>query len=323
MQNHEFYIGIDIGGTKINTALIDEKGNIFEKQILKTSENIDENVLIQNLSSFANSLKSKYQNIVGIGIGAAGVVSHKTGLITFSPNIGWRNFDISSALKKTTNLKVFVDNDASAASWGIFYLNYKKKFKDMICVTLGTGIGGGLIFDGKLYRGADGASGEIGHMHYIVDGKSCSCGSNGCFERYAGTRGIIELAEQYLKENPNSLISKYKNDDGKITPRSISLAANDGDEIARKIWREIGEILGTLLANLVNLLNVEAIHLTGGIAQAEPWISDSIKNTLKKRAFAIPANRVTIIFGDNNHDAGVIGAGLLALEEYHQCQLKK
>jgi glucokinase len=322
MVNKNLYIGIDIGGTKINIAVINKNGDILFKETIKTSENLDEKILLQNITAIVEDIKSKYPNVCGIGIGSAGIILYKEGIIKFSPNIGWKDFAIVSELEKMTNLSVILDNDANAAAWGTFYLKYSETYKNMMCVTLGTGIGGGLILNGEIFRGFDGTAGEIGHMTYIPDGLACSCGNNGCIERYAGTKGIIELAENYLKENKwqNSIIPKFVNELGKITPKSIEDAAINHDELAIHIWKEVGVMLGTVFASILNLLNIEAIHVTGGIAHAQKWIEKDVIETINNRAFSIPAKTVKIIFEKQNHDMGVIGAGLLVLAKYNKDQ---
>jgi len=315
--NQKLYIGIDIGGTKIVGAVVTATGDILYKEVLRTIENLDQKIVLKNISEIVKIIKSKYSNIQGIGIGSAGIVLHRDGIIKFSPNIGWRDFAIVEELEKMTNLKVILDNDANAAAWGTFYLKYSGIYKNMMCVTLGTGIGGGLILNSEVFRGFDGTAGEIGHITYIPNGLQCTCGNKGCIERYAGTKGIVELAENYLRDAKwkNSSISKFKNEYGQITPKSIEEAASNGDELALQIWREIGVMLGTVFASIVNLLNLEAIHITGGISQAQRWIEKDIINTINDRAFSIPANTVKIIFEKQKQDMGVIGAGLLVLEK--------
>ena len=314
-KKQDLFIGIDIGGTKINVAVISKAGDILFKETLKTVENLDEKVLLKNIAEIVNRIKAKYQDIQGIGIGSAGIILYKKGIIKFSPNIGWRDFSIVKELEKLTNLKCTLDNDANAAAWGTFYLKYSEKYKNMMCVTLGTGIGGGLILNGEMFRGSDGTAGEIGHLTYIPNGIDCSCGNKGCIERYAASKGIAELAVNYLKEKKwkDSIIPKFANELGKITPKSIEDAAINNDELAIKIWKEVGFMLGTVFASILNLLNLEAIHITGGISHAQKWMEKDIIETINKSAFSVPAKTVKIIFEKQNHDMGVIGAGLLVL----------
>ena len=316
-MNKFYYVGIDIGGTKIKIGVVDNYGEIYHRESIITAENLDEKTVVKNLAKIVNQLKKDFPNIYGVGIGCAGIIDHISGSVIFSPNIGWRNFPIVQELEKKTKLKVVIDNDANAAAWGIFYLSYRGKYSHIMCVTLGTGIGGGLILNGRLYRGATGSAGEIGHMTYVPDGPECTCGNRGCIEVYAGTKGILKLAAERIENNPKSLILKFV-EDGKITPKSISEAAAAGDKGAISIWNETGERIGTVFASIINLLNLEAVHITGGLAQAQEWLEPSINLTIKKRAFDTPSAIVDIIFGTNKQDTGLIGSGLLVLEKYQQ-----
>ncbi|MDR0676631.1 MAG: ROK family protein [Elusimicrobiota bacterium] len=319
----KYYIGVDIGGTKIVIALIDINGNVLFKKILSTELNLNKNVVIRNISEIIDEIKIIYKdiNIIGIGIGSAGIVLYNKGIIKFSPNIGWRDFYIVSQLQKISKMRVVLDNDANAAAWGIFYLKYKSKYNNMLCVTLGTGVGGGFILNGKMFRGIDGTAGEIGHMTYIPDGLECPCGNKGCLERYVGKYGLNMLIDRHLKEEAQksnlakkSLLLDYKKENVIVDPKLLEAAAEKGDELALKIWIEFGEILGTAFATILNLLNLEAIHITGGIAHAQKFFEKALVDTIKRRAFSVPAETVKLIFEEKKQDMGVIGAGLL-LEE--------
>ncbi|MFC1546636.1 ROK family protein [bacterium] len=321
MGKKHFYIGIDIGGTNIITVLVDKAGEIYFTEEIETKKYLNPKRLVAKQLKIIESIRelNRTKTITGIGIGSAGIIDSKRGIIKFSPNIGWKNFNIAEIITKESKLPVVVDNDANAACWGIYYLNYSKKYSNFLCITLGTGIGGGLILSGKLYRGADGYAGEIGHMTLVPDGWPCSCGSSGCLESYAGTKGIIKRTRLRLKQGAKSLIELNDN----ITPHLLEQAAANGDKTALAIWRETGEMIGTTLASVINLLNLELIYITGGIAHAQKWIEDPIKRTIKKRAFSDPAHEVKIVFAKQKKDMGVIGSGLLVLEKHlHSTTLK-
>lgn len=327
MDNNKYFIGIDIGGTKITIALIDEKGEIFYKENLKTKENLDKFVALKNIINTCKKIKNNFsdKNILGVGIGACGIILYEKGMIKFSPNIGWKDFEIVREMEKVLGLKIILDNDANAAAWGEFFLNYKDKFKNVICITLGTGVGGGIILNKKLYRGTDGTAGEIGHITYIHDGKSCPCGNNGCIERYIGTKGIIEFAEDLLlkvknqetpmhKEFSESILFEIQRKEKILMPKFIQDAGFSGDKLALFIWEEFGKILGVLISSIINIFNPSAIHITGGISHAEKLFIESLKKEVKKRAFALPRETAKIIFSEERQDMGVIGAGLLLME---------
>ncbi len=327
MENNKYFIGIDIGGTKITIALIGEKGEIIYKENLQTRENLDKNIASENIINTCKKIKNNFssKNILGIGIGACGIVLYEKGNIKFSPNIGWENFEIVKNLEMALGLKVILDNDANAAAWGEFFLNYRETFRNVICITLGTGVGGGIILNKKLYRGSSGTAGEIGHITYIHNGKKCSCGNNGCIERYIGTKGIIEFAEEMLvkiknKENPSyekfsdSMLFDIQKKEKILMPKFIQEAGFKGDKLALFIWEEFGKILGILIASMINIFNPDAIHITGGISHAEKLFIESLKKEVEKRAFSVPRETAKIIFSEERQDMGVIGAGLLLME---------
>jgi glucokinase len=327
-KNKKYFIGIDIGGTKINIALIDEEGNILFKEKLITADNIQKEIVVKNITQVVKNINNKFidKNILGIGIGSAGIILYKKGIIKFSPNIGWKDFEIVKNLQDSTGMKVVLDNDANAAAWGMFYLNYKDKYENMICITLGTGIGGGLILNGKMFRGVDGTAGEIGHITYNPDGPLCSCGNTGCIERYIGTKGIIEFVANYLKNIENDstgMFSQYKNsllfnakkENEIITPKLLQEVAAQGDLLAIEIWNRFGKMLGVLIASMLNLFNPDAIHITGGISHAQKFFEKALFEEIKLRAFSVPFETAELIFEEQKQDMGVIGAGLLLLSE--------
>ncbi|HPG31391.1 MAG TPA: ROK family protein [bacterium] len=326
MKNKKINIGIDIGGSHIGLALVNEKGDITFKTSFKNQNLEPETMFIEILKSIVmlNNKSIEYNKTpVGfIGIGIPGIINIKDGIIENSPNLPkLKGFKISEYLisklkKQKITIPLQIENDANCAAlaenkfgWG----KYLKK-DNLIHLTLGSGIGGGIIFNGKIYNGCSNNAGEIGHMTISFDGRKCGCGNTGCLEAYAGTPGfiktIIETVKQ--KENKNSLILKYSNNNFNfITPELVARAAKKKDKTAIELFEDYGKILGIGISNLINVFNIELITLGGGISQSGNLFLKGIANEVKKRAFKIPAEKCSIKTSRLGADAGMIGASAL------------
>lgn len=314
-------LGIDIGGTNTKIALIDKKGRIKAKKIFPTADFKGKKALIERIASETKKLLAEYgvvkKDIIGAGVGAPGAVDIRNGTVRYLTNIpDWREVPIGNILKKELGLPTFVDNDANVMALGELFFGSGVGAKNMLCVTLGTGVGGGLILEGRLYRGSSYAAGEFGHVPINIAGPRCNCGSWACVEAYVGNNYIVRDVITRIKNSEKTLIKKLV--DGKlskITPEIISRAARYGDRFAKEIWRDAGNKIGTALAGVVNLLNVEKIVIGGGVAEAGRILFDSIKKTIAARAMKLPAKTVKIVKAKLGRDAGLIGAAALVLYE--------
>lgn len=317
-------IGIDIGGTNIKMALMDSFMHLKAKRIFPTASFKDKTALINGLVRQISLLLSSYpaakKDLIGIGIGAPGAVDIRTGTVRYFINIpNWREVALGGILKKRLGLPVFVDNDVNVMALGELKFGAGRGAKNMLCVTLGTGVGGGLILEGSLYRGSSYAAGEFGHMPINIDGPKCNCGSRACVESYVGNHYIVRDVMARINKNGKTLIKKLvKNDLTKITPEIIDEAARRHDRFAMQVWIDAGEKIGIGLAGVVNLLNVERIVIGGGVARAGKVLFDSIKKTIRMRAMKLPAKTVKIVKAKLGYDAGVIGAATLVLYELKQ-----
>jgi len=314
---NKYSIGIDIGGTNITVALVTKKGKIVRK--IKFPTKVEEGKtkiikrIVKALDEVTKGLQSK--SIEGIGIGVAGDIDQKRGIVRFSPNLFWKNVPIARLINKKFNVKVVVDNDANAAAWGTYILETKRKAKNLICITLGTGVGGGLILNGRIYHGASGSAGEIGHITVNTQGQKCNCGNYGCLETYVGSAYIVRKAIKEIKKGERSLIKKLAGGNlQSITSQTIQAAALKGDKLARRIWKEAGEYLGIALSGVINLLNPEVIVFGGGVAKAKELIFQPMKKEIRKRAFRVPFEKVKFTRTKFGADLGVIGASLLTLQ---------
>lgn len=314
-------IGIDIGGTNIKLALMDTKAHLKAKRVFSTSEFRNKNALINELVKEIEGLLSEYsvprKDLLGIGIGAPGAVDIRTGTVHYLTNVpNWREVPLGDILKKRLHIPVFVDNDVNVMALGEMRFGAGRGVRNMLCITLGTGVGGGLILEGRLYRGSSYAAGEFGHVPINMEGPKCGCGSYACVEAYVGNSYLVREVAAKIRKGEKTMIKKLA--DGKIsniTAKMIGQAANKGDRFAQKVWIDAGNKIGTGLAGVVNLLNVEKIVIGGGVAEAGKILFDSIRKTVAERAMKLPAKTARIVKAKLGYDAGVIGAATLVLYE--------
>ncbi|MBT9137549.1 MAG: Glucokinase [Syntrophomonadaceae bacterium] len=314
-MNKKYSIGIDLGGTNLRAALINSQWKIKERIALATS-GIREEALKQ-IEEVIEKLKKKEGDILGIGIGSPGNIDVAEGIIYDAPNIkGWNDVPLKSYVEGKAGLPAFIDNDANVMALAESRLGAGVGAKNIVCLTLGTGVGGALIVNGKLYHGAALTAAEIGHIPVNMNGPLCNCGGRGCLERYVGNRFIVERAVERIEREGGSLIVGLVGGDlGKVTPEIISQAALKGDKLSVEIWNEVGRYIGVAIAGLANLLNPEIVIIGGGVANADFLVFDEIKATIKKRAMRMPAKMVRVVPAKLGGDAGMIGAGILVWEK--------
>jgi glucokinase len=303
-------IGVDIGGTNIKIVHISEHGDILESIIDPTpaahegsSETI-KNILIE----IFKKIFKKNTNVIGIGFGIAGLIDRKNGIVIKSPNIPVINgFTVKKIFEKEFSLPVVVENDANAYAYGEKWIGTGKNLDNFAVLTLGTGLGGGIIYKGELFEGAV----EIGHMVIDPDpsGRFCTCGSFGCLESYASGRAIIERAISSLEKGVESILKKCC--DGnfyKITPELVYKTALEGDNLSREVFREIGRYLGVGIANLVNIFSPQAVILGGGLIAAWDLFIEEVKKEFSKRVLKPLSTDVDILKTTLKEDSGSIGA---------------
>jgi len=316
-----YLVGIDIGGTNIKLALMDRSAHIKVKKVFPTENFKGKEALIGELVSQITGLLHGYsvgkKDLIGIGIGAPGIVDVRTGTVHCLTNIpDWREVALGDILKRRLGVPVFVDNDVNVMALGEMRFGAARGADNILCITLGTGVGGGLIFDGKLYRGSSYAAGEFGHVPIGIDGPKCNCGGRACIEAYVGNNYIVRDVVARIRRGQKTLIKKLAGGDlNKITPQTIDKAADMGDKFAKGVWVEVGNKVGIALAGAVNLLNIEKIVIGGGVAEAGKILFDSIRKTIDTRAMKIPARTVKVVKARLGYDAGVIGAASLVLYE--------
>ncbi|MDD3095621.1 MAG: ROK family protein [Candidatus Neomarinimicrobiota bacterium] len=313
----KYYVGIDFGGTGIKIGIIDENGKILIKDSFDTDPSKRGEDIARHIAECTEKVMSDSglprEAIQGVGIGSPGLLNPETGQLKVVVNVpNMNDVFITRILSDILGKPAFLDNDVNAMSLGEFYYGAGKGLKHVIALTLGTGVGGGIILNGELYRGASFTAGELGHMSIARDGKSCPCGNSGCLERYVGRDGIIERFMIARNKGLDTNIEKYL-DKGKITPKAIAMAAEAGDKLSIKVLEETGEILGAALATLVNALNPQAIIIGGGIANAGEFILGPARKTMLRLAYAIPAKVVKVLKAELGNDAGLVGSASLVV----------
>jgi glucokinase len=313
-NKNKYAIGVDLGGTSIKLGIVTNTGRIIKKITIRTEAEKGSKKVIENIISGINELteKSKYK-ISGIGIGCPGVVTPGKGIVENPPNLpGWDRVNIGKIISHEFKKTVLVDNDANAAAIGELTFGSGKKYNSFIMITLGTGVGGGIVINKKIYHGDFGAAGEIGHISIDYNGPKCNCGSYGCIEAYAGNLYLRERVRTQLIKHPESKIWKLINNDlSKVSPRNIQDAAEQGDEFAKSVIDELGMHLGSAFASLCNVLDISVFIIGGGIAGFGKPLFDSIRKTIARRVMAPIRPRVRVLPAKLKNDAGIKGASAL------------
>lgn len=305
-------IGVDIGGTSIKGAAITDKGEILDRFSLKmdrpASPEISFGAMCDEINEF---LKNKpYKNeIIGVGLGVPGILNRELGIVKSSPNMPkWINFKISDFVQKNLNLPVKIVNDASSAALGEAKFGTGKNYKNIVMITLGTGVGGGIIIDGKLYDGLGGTGAQLGHSVIRLNGRQCSCGRRGCLEAYASATALIKQAYIKKEKYPDSELNKVENIDAKCV---FDLARAD-DKLAKKLVKEYVTYLSEGLLNICNEFRPDLILLSGGVANEGYYLIKKIESYMKRHNYGyLNAPKVPIKLASLGYDSGKIGAATL------------
>lgn len=314
-----YVIGVDLGGTYTKLALVDKRGRLFHRVALSTKDYRTKETLLVAIADEIDSILEKarltLKDLLGIGVGVPGLVDFKRGFIYYLTNVpDWKDVPLKKILKKKLKTSVLIDNDVNLMALGEYRFGAGRGAENLVCLTLGTGVGGGIIIDGQLYRGSTSVAGEIGHMPLKEKGLRCNCGGFGCLERYVGNRFIVEEIKGKIKAGRSTLIKKLvRNNLSLITPEVISYAANRNDKLAVAFWQEIGKRIGIILSGVINLLNPERIIIGGGVANVGAILFKSIRDTIDERALPIPKRTVKIVKAKLGADAGIFGAAALFL----------
>ncbi len=318
MDAKRHIVGVDLGGTSINVGVAPvDGGTVLGMRSMPTDAHIGAKFVVDRIVSMIREVKRDAaregglsdEDFIGIGLGAPGPLDRKTGTVVESPNLGWRNFPLRDLIAKETGLPAEIVNDASAATLGEWWRGAARGADSVVGVTLGTGIGGGIIVGGELYHGASGVAAEIGHMTIDSTGRKCRCGNYGCLEAYASGPAIASRAVDGLKAGATSRIPRLAGGDLEaVTAETVSDAIVAGDRYASEVMHETAELLGAGLANLINILNPEMIVICGGVTRAGEHLFGPLRREVRKRAFRPAAEACRIVGSHLGGMAGVIGA---------------
>lgn len=312
-------IASDLGGTNLRAAAIDESGRIVERYKKNTPKAETSGEMLSAFVTAARDLMNRRSlantSIRGLAIAVPGTVNAEDGVVMRAPNVPCLDgFRLAAALEDELSIPTILENDANAAAVGEMWQGAARERKSIICLTLGTGVGGGIILDGELWRGIDGTAAEIGHMIVEPVGQPCACGGRGCLEIYASATAIVRMTREMRPRYPNSPLHTAED----LTAASIYRRGSEGDELAREVFRHVGFYLGVGMTSLINLLNPEMIVVGGGAAAGWDLFYDHMVEQINSRAFAVPARRAQIVPAVCGDDAGLLGVAHLAFTAWRK-----
>ena len=310
-----YVVGVDLEGTKISTALSDLEGKIINQTTIPTDAHEGEvpvlNRIINSIEKVVNDSAVSYEDIKGIGIGSPGPLDAKQGIIITTPNLPFKNFNLVKPISEKFGVPVFLDNDANVAAIGEFMFGAGKGAENIVFFTVSTGVGGGAILNGKVYRGHTSNALEIGHMTVAPHGSRCNCGNVGCVEATSSGTAIAKRAHEALSTKVETSLRKYEN----VTSYEVFVEAAAGDPVAKDIIDDAMNYLGIAVANAVSIFDPEYVIIGGGVSKAGDVVFDTVRKVVNKRCFKSMAESVKIVPAGLGTDAGLIGAVALALLE--------
>ncbi len=309
-----YYVGIDLGGTNTKIGLLDEDGNILFSTIVKTESEQGFEKTIERLSNIlkiqVSNLNISFKDVAGVGLGVPGPVANGR-IVKFWANFPWPvNVDLAAEFEKHLGVPVKVDNDVNVITLGEMWKGGGRGYKNVLGLAIGTGIGGGVVVNGKLVSGKNGAGGEVGHIKVERDGKLCGCGQEGCWEAYASATGLVREAKSRLTVNKNNLLYE-RTKDREVEAKDIFDAARDGDEFSLNLVDYEAEFIALGIGNLLNVLDTDVVVVGGGIALAGDILFDKINEKLRKYAMLSTLEGLKIVQAELGNDAGIYGAAYL------------
>ena len=309
------YIGIDLGGTNIAAGIVSDDGKILLQDSVPTLRERDAYEIVKDMAELAKKLIAEsgadMSEIKGVGIGIPGAVDYKTGTVVHLTNIKMDNFDLSGEFRKTLDLPVFVENDANCAALGE-YIENGKGSDSFVLVTLGTGVGCGIVLGGRIFRGFNGVASEAGHMTIVTGGEHCNCGKDGCWEAYASVTALIRQTRSALEAHPESAMHKDVEERGKISGRTAFDCARKGDRAAEEVVMKYARYVAEGIVSLENILQPEIISVGGGISREGEFLMEPVRRYIEKVRFNRFMKKTKIVSASLHNDAGIIGAAMAA-----------
>lgn len=317
-SDRRYVVGVDLGGTNCVVGALNLEGTQqFGMRTVPTRADLGADAVVARIVEQVETVITETcaatgasrSAFHGVGIGAPGAVKIAEGLVVFAPNLGWHSYPLRARVQERVQLPVTLDNDANCATLGEWWLGAAKGAQNVIGLTIGTGIGGGIILGGKLYHGSGDAAGEIGHTTIDSTGRRCKCGNYGCLEAYASGPAIAERAREALAGGePSTMPTLVGGDLGRLSAATVYQAAIAGDRLALEVVRETARLLGAGVANLLNIFNPEVVVLAGGVTQAGDALFEPMRAEVRRRAFKPAVDACRIVPGELDGNAGVIGA---------------
>lgn len=313
----KYYIGIDLGGTNIVAGVVDEQYNILAKASTKTNCPRPDREIARDMAKMAiqavENAKLTMKQIEWIGIGTPGIANSRDGIIEYSNNLGFVNTPMVKYIQEDINKPVFVENDANAAAYGEFVAGAAKGANNAVCITLGTGVGGGIIIDGKIYAGSNFAGAEIGHTVISVDGPQCTCGRKGCFEVFSSATGLIRMTKESMAKNPDSSMHKLVAErSGKVSARIAFDAMRMGDAAAKAVVDDYIKYLAAGITNTINTFQPDILCIGGGVCNEGDALLLPVKELVAKEVYTRNSKQnAQIVIAKLGNDAGIIGAAFL------------
>lgn len=310
-----YYIGIDIGGTNIACGIVDGNYEIVARAKVKTnaprpySEILED--IKQSVRLACEELGIQPYDAESIGIGCPGTCN-SDGVVEYSNNLGFVNVPLRSDIEAEFGVKTYLDNDANAAAFGEFLAGAAKGSKNAVAITLGTGVGAGIIVDGKIYSGSNCAGGEIGHTVIVMDGRPCTCGRKGCFEAYSSATGLVNMTREAAERNPDSIMNTYIAEDGKVSARTAYKAMKNGDSAGKAVTEEYVKYLACGITNTINIFQPDILCIGGGVCNEGDTLLVPLKKAVAEQVYSRnSAKNTEIVVCSLGNDAGIIGAALL------------
>ncbi|MFQ5745902.1 MAG: ROK family protein [Gemmatimonadota bacterium] len=318
MDEQRYIVGVDLGGTSINVGVVPfEGGTVYGMRSMPTESHHGAKFVVDRMiEMIRGTMKDATRErdiadggIIGIGLGSPGPLDRETGTVIETPNLGWRNFPLRDLVSNAIGLDAVLDNDANAAILGEWWVGAGRNVDTLVGVTLGTGIGGGIVLGGRVFHGTADVAGEVGHMTIDSTGRKCNCGNYGCLEAYASGPAIAARAVEGLETGATSMLPAMVDGDlARITAETVFEAIVAGDLYAKEVMRETAKFLGTGIANLINILNPEMVVIAGGVTRAGEHLFGPLRDEVRRRAFSRAAESCRIVSSELGDMAGVIGA---------------
>jgi glucokinase len=313
-----YIVGVDLGGTNIVVGAMTADGSAqYAMHTVPTRAELGADAVVERIVQLAERVIAETMAtagvprsaFLGVGIGSPGPLDREKGLVIFTPNLGWRDFPLRDRVAEGLDLPATLDNDANCATLGEWWIGAAKGAKHVVGLTIGTGIGGGLILNGMLYHGVSDVAGELGHITIDSTGRKCGCGNYGCLEAYASGPAIAQRAREALQGGESSIMPSLVDGDlSRITAATVFGAAHQGDELAGHVVRDTAKFLGIGVANFLNIFNPEVVVIAGGVTQAGEALFEPLRAEVRRRAFAPAVDACRIVPGALHGNAGVVGA---------------